>query len=109
MCPPFDRYAHPPHYPHADRPWRLLPFALLCLIGLYSLFCPPSPSGLPGNIASAPIAHAAQSAPTTPPTVPREIAVYVYHRPPFFTATAEGQGGPLVEMTLAALDRKSVV
>lgn len=36
---------------------------------------------------------------------PREITVYVYHRPPFFTATPESQGGPLVEMTLLALER----
>ncbi|MBG3877767.1 amino acid ABC transporter substrate-binding protein [Desulfovibrio oxamicus] len=45
-------------------------------------------------------AHAATSAPQL-----REITVYVYHRPPFFTATPDSQGGPLVEMTLLALER----
>jgi len=51
---------------------------------------------------SAPLraVHAATSA-----SPPHEITVYVYHRPPFFTATPESQGGPLVEMTLLALER----
>lgn len=47
--------------------------------------------------------HAAAAAAAAAP--PREITVYVYHRPPFFTATPDSQSGPLVEMTLLALGR----
>lgn len=47
--------------------------------------------------------HAGHAATATPP--PREITVFIYHRPPFFTATPETRGGPLVEMTLLALER----
>lgn len=47
--------------------------------------------------------HAASQA--APRSTPREIAVYLYHRPPFFTVTRERQDGPLVEMTLAVLER----
>ncbi|MBZ2171566.1 substrate-binding periplasmic protein [Nitratidesulfovibrio sp. SRB-5] len=42
---------------------------------------------------------------TTSAPEPREITVYVYHRPPFFTATPESQGGALVEMSQIALER----
>lgn len=77
--------------PHRARPLCfspcLRPLAILLLV-LAACTAPPC---------------AAHAAPSAPP--PREITVYVYHRPPFFTATPEGQGGPLVEMTLIALER----
>ncbi|MDR3044050.1 MAG: transporter substrate-binding domain-containing protein [Desulfovibrio sp.] len=81
--------------PHCTRPhaWPRSICACLRPLGILLLVL--------GACAAPPrAAHAATSAPP-----PREIAVYVYHRPPFFTVTPEGQGGPLVEMTLLALER----
>ncbi|HEU6438015.1 MAG TPA: transporter substrate-binding domain-containing protein [Nitratidesulfovibrio sp.] len=105
MYPPRDLPAPAPWRLRTARPWPHLPFALSLLVTLLCLFGLPALPGVPGCIAPTQDALAAQSASAIPPAVQREITVYVYHRPPFFTATAEGQGGPLVEMTLAALER----
>lgn len=80
---------------HRVRPraWPLSPSACLRPLGILLL-------ALATCAAPLRAGHATDPAPP-----PREIAVYVYHRPPFFTATPEGQGGPLVEMTLLALER----
>ncbi len=56
-------------------------------------------------ISFQPACHAAPPPSRTAGDAPREIAVYVYHRPPFFTATREGQGGAMVEMTRMVLER----